>query len=104
MTEFDQNHIVKRSALKLIAQYQIEHKPIYMSFEKNSIYNWAIQNAYESVLKSPDTPLNTLDKLLTKYDNWAHRKSVCDMGAKQCEHFSIAVSAIDDLIDVLLSN
>lgn len=95
---------IKRDALTRIAQYQTEHKPVFMSFEKNCIYNWTIQNAYETVLKSNDTPLNTLDKLLSKYDEWAHSNKLRVGESKPYEHFSIALSAIDDLIDMLLSS
>lgn len=95
---------IKREALSRIANYQTKHKPVYISFEKNSIYNWALQNAYETVLKSDDTPLNTLDKLLSKYDEWAHSNKLRVGESKQYEHFSIALSAIDDLIDMLLSS
>ena len=97
----DQN---KRDALTRIARYRSSHKPVYMSFEKNALYDWSIRNAYESVLRSSDSPLNTLDRLIEKYDGWIHRDSAHANGSKQHEHFSIALSAIDDLIDMLLSN
>ena len=95
---------IKREALSRIADYQKNHKPCYISFEKNSIYNWAIHNAYETVLKSNDAPLDTLDKLLSKYDQWTHSRNLHANKSKQREHFSVALCAIDDLIDMLLSS
>lgn len=85
----------KIHALELIQYYKDHHKPVYMSFEKNCFYDWGLQEAYERVRTSHDAPLAVLDRLLAKYDGYAH----CDRDG--AERFRIVVAAIDDLIDVI---
>lgn len=91
---------VRTSALSIIEDYQKNHKTIYASFEKNCIYDWALKEAYDEVSRAygrnADTPLNVLERMLTKYDEWAHAP------AQSSNQFKIAVAAIEDLIDQIL--
>lgn len=91
----------KNSALTMIAAYRQTHGDIYLSFRKNAAYDWAIQNAYDTIAraygKRADTPLNILEGLLAKYDAWAHTDS------SSAEDFRVTAAAIEDLIDLLLS-
>lgn len=88
----------RTSALSIIDHYRKHHRAVYMSNEKNIIYDWTLEEAYYSVLRSHSTPLAVLEGLLSKYDTWAHSK------ARSADDFKIAVSAIDDLIDQLLTS
>ena len=86
----------KIHTLELIRYYKDHHKPVYMSFEKNCFYDWALNEAYEYVYRSRKAPLEALDELLSKYDGYAHTDCA---GA---ERFRIVISAIDDVIDNIL--
>lgn len=86
----------KLSALEIVARYRDTHKPVYSAFDKNCFYDWTINDAYEQIKRAHDTPLNVLDGLLAKYDEWAHANhNTC--------HFAVALAAIDDLIDAIIS-
>lgn len=87
----------KIRACEVIAYYLKHHDSIHLSFEKNCYYEWAIKEALREIKFSNDTPLNVLDHLLIKYDGWAHSES------NSADAFKVAASAIDDLIDLLLT-
>lgn len=86
---------VKRNACKLISYYLDHHKEIYVSDEKNFYYDYAIKEAYREVYRGNDAPIKILDRLLAKYDTWAHT------GLENDSTFSVMVSAVDDLIDLI---
>lgn len=88
---------IKKEACRLIKEYRENHPTIYLSSEKSFYYDFAIDEAYKEVRRSHDTPLNVLDRLLSRYDDWAH------CGCENDEVFSIFVRAIDDLIDKIIS-
>ena len=88
----------KLHVLELIQYYIDHHKTVYSSFEKNCFYDWGLKEAYDHVLKAHEAPLAVLDRLLAKYDVYAH----CDGDGK--ERFAIVVSAIDDLIDLITND
>lgn len=92
----------KSRALTMIETYRQVHGEIYLSFKKNATYDWAIQNAYDTIARAygrnADTPLNILEGLLTKYDAWAHTESL------SADQFKVAAAAIEDLIDLLLTS
>ena len=71
---------------------------VYQSSEKNFFYVNAIKEAYKAVKESNDTPLNVLDGLLEKYDSWAHA------GCSNDYVFSVSTSAVDDIIDLIISS
>ena len=86
----------KLHVLDLIKYHIDHHKPVYLSFEKNCYYDWALREAYEQVYRSHEAPLDVLDELLAKFDTYAH--SECE----NADRFKVVVSAIDDLIDIIL--
>ena len=88
----------KIHVLDLIKYYTEHHKPVYTSFEKNCFYDWGLNTAYDEVYRSHDAPLAALDRLLAKFDTYAHS----DGG--DTERFRIVVAAIDDLIDLVTNN
>lgn len=88
----------RKNALNIINYYRTHHRSVYVSSEKNLIYDWTLNEAYYAVLRSDSTPLSVLERLLAKYDTWAHTES------RSAEDFKIAVSAVDDLIDLLLTS
>lgn len=98
MNERTANASARRHACELISYYLHHHDAIRLSFEKNCHYEWAIKEALIAIKRSDDTPLNVLDLMLVKYDSWGHNKS------EAAERFRIAASAIDDIIDLLLTN
>jgi hypothetical protein len=87
---------MKLEALDIVSRYRDNHKPIYFLFEKNVFYDWAIKDAYDRIYRSHDTPLNVLDELVAKYDKWAHERP------DDC-HFSVALAAVEDLIDAIIN-
>lgn len=88
----------KFRACEVIAYYLKHHDSIHLSFEKTCYYEWAIKEALREVKSSNDTPLNVLDRMLVKYDERAHRHT------DSADAFKIAASAIDDLIDLLITS
>lgn len=86
------------NACDLIAYYLDHHDAVQWSFEKNCYYEWAIKEALITIKCSDDTPIEVLDRMLAKFDSWAH----CESAAS--ERFAVAASAIDDIIDLLLTS
>ncbi|MBO7450299.1 MAG: hypothetical protein J6U54_07995 [Clostridiales bacterium] len=88
--------------LSIIECYRKTHKPVYVSFEKNFVYDWTLKEAQDTIAmaygKRADTPLNVLERLLVKYDTWAHTES------RSAEQFKVAAAAIEDLIDLILTS
>lgn len=87
----------KIRVLEMIKYYRDNHPTIYVSFEKSCHYDWAIDEAYNTVARSTDAPMEVLDRLLSKYDGWAHTNT------RSSWIFSVAASAIEDLIDHILT-
>lgn len=88
----------KRHVLDLITYYYDHHPTVYISDEKNFLYGFAIKTAYKEVYRSHDTPLNVLERLLVRFDEWAHTKCSNDYV------FSVSSSAIEDIIDLILTS
>lgn len=85
-------------ACEIIAYYLKHHDSIVLSFEKTCYYEWAIKEALREIKLSDDTPLNVLDRMLVKYDARAHTH------ADSADAFKVAATAIDDLIDLLITS
>ena len=85
----------KRHVLELITYYYDHHHPVHISEEKEFFYDHALKMAYKEVYRSHDAPLAVLDRLLVQYDEWAHT------GCSNDWVFSVSVSAIEDLIDLI---
>lgn len=88
----------KRHVLDLISYYYDHHPTVYISDEKNYFYTYAIKTAYREVSRSHDTPLNVLERMLTRFDEWAHT------GCSNDYVFSVSVSAVEDIIDLILTS
>lgn len=98
MSEMTAMSSARFRACEIISCYLHHHDSVSWSFEKNCYYEWAIKEALIAVKTSNDTPLNVLDRILAKYDSWAHDES------EAAKRFAVASSAIDDLIDQLLTS
>ena len=88
----------KNRILEMISYHLDHHKPVYFSEEKNFLYDWGIREAYHEVKTHNDAPLKVLDRLLVKYDGWAHTES------RTADDFRIVAAAIDDIIDIIASS
>ena len=97
MSERGNVTMTKRHTLERIRYYLNHHDTVHFSFEKLSYYEWAIKEACREIKTSMEPPLDVLDRLLIKYDEWAHTT------AKSAEAFKVASTAIEDLIDLLIA-
>lgn len=88
----------KRHVLDIISEYYKHHSNPYFSDEKNYLYSFAIKTAYKEVYRSHDTPLNVLERMLTRFDEWAHA------GCSNDYVFSVSLSAVEDIIDLILTS
>lgn len=90
--------LAKQEAIRIIRNYIRNCPEVYVSFEKMSYYRWALNEALKMVRHSSQSPLEVLEVLLARYDDYAHRKNPSSYV------FEPAASAVDDLIDVLLTS
>ena len=88
----------KNRILEMISYHLDHHKPVYFSDKKNFLYDWGIREAYREVSTDDEPPLQVLDRLLIKYDRWAHTES------RTADDFRIVAAAIDDIIDIIASS
>lgn len=88
----------RRRVLDLISYYYKHHADPYISDEKNFLYGHAIKTAYEEVYRAHDTPLNVLESMLSRFDEWAHA------GCTNDYVFSVSASAVEDIIDLILTS
>ena len=88
----------KRHVLDIISRYYKHHSDPYFSDEKNHLYSFAIMTAYKEVRQSHDTPLNVLERMLARFDEWAHT------GCSNDYVFSVSLSAVEDIIDLILTS
>ena len=88
----------KHKACERIGYYYDHHPTIYLAEDKKHYYKYAIKEAYRAVKSSSDMPLDVLDRLLVKYDEWSHT------GCKNDYAFGICMAAIEDIIDMLLKS
>lgn len=87
----------KREALRIIRSYISNCPNVYVSFEKMSYYKWALNEALKTVKHCDDSPLEILERLLERYDDFADRDN------PKSYIFSVAAHAVDDLIDTLIT-
>lgn len=87
----------RTSAISVMGRYLRFGQAVFASVEDNCAYRFAIKEAMYAVNRTDEPPLSVLERLQLKYDAWAHE-------SKHAHMYAVMAAAIDDMINILLTN